>query len=91
MYNTEELLESLEPYESRKFTDKDVVKRMCDLEARFYKSKEETERENSIIKNMKRKRHNEARSNKEEAAKLYRLNVELSRSKELIDVPIISE
>ena len=40
VYNTEELLEKLEPYESRRFTNEGVVKDMCDLEARFYKSKE---------------------------------------------------
>jgi hypothetical protein len=90
-YTTTELMERLEPYQSRKMTDQELVKKMCDQEKRFYKTKEQAESEHAQVLNMRRKKHAQAWSDKEEAAKLMRLESELSQSKELVDIPMISD
>lgn len=41
VHRTEDLITKLEPFESRHFTDQRQLKRICDLESRFYNSKEQ--------------------------------------------------
>jgi hypothetical protein len=41
VYRTEDLIDKLKPYESRRFTDQNQLKRICDLETRFYTKHEE--------------------------------------------------
>ena len=52
-FNTVQLMENLQPYDTREHTDKLLVKSMCDQESRFYRNEEPSERDREM--NAKRK------------------------------------
>ena len=83
-FNTIQLMENLQPYDTREHTNQELVKSMCDQESRFYRQDERSERE--IEMNSKRKKTLLLEGNIEEAIKLRRLKKELNGSRELIDV-----
>lgn len=75
------------PYQARKHTNSRALKSICDLELRFNKIQKE-KKTNIIDKNP---RHNEVRKNPEELKKLNLLLNDLCESKELLEVPKISD
>ena len=77
--STEELMESLEPYESRRLTHAEHFDRFRDQEKRYYKNRDEIQREQSYSYNQKRQM--ETMANPDEASKLQRLKKELGGSR----------
>ena len=81
---TEELMESLEPYETRKHTETNWFERFTDQERRYYQETEEMKRKASFNHNTKRQQ--QAMSDPLEAVKINRLRKELSNSRGLTEV-----
>jgi hypothetical protein len=85
---TEELLDKLEPYEGRRNTSRRALKAICDLDRRFNRAKPQ-KTTNIIV--ARDHRHQEVRKNPEELRKLDQLHEDLCDSKELLEVPKISD
>jgi hypothetical protein len=83
--STSEIMQSLEPYETRRATENGWNLRFNDQEMRYYRNEEEIKRNANI--NQNQKKQIEALSNPEEANKINRLKKELSTSEMLTEVP----
>ena len=81
--STDEVMSSLEPYETRKMTEAPYFNRFTDQEKRYYVEHEEKER---LQASLNQKRQMQTLSNPEEAIKINRLRHELSDSKFLTEV-----
>ena len=77
-------MESLEPYETRKYTETNWFERFTDQERRYYQETEEMKRKASFNHNTKRQQ--KAMSDPSEAVKINRLRKELSNSRGLTEV-----
>lgn len=81
---TDELMQTLQPYESRRQTSSDWMNRFQDQERRYYRNEEEMFRQQS--QNVNQKRQMETLANPDEAVKINRLKKELSTSRDLTEV-----
>ena len=83
---TKEIMESIEPYETRRQTDIKLMARFKDQEKRYYKpDTKEVKKRMEMIKENKR-RQKETLANSEEVEKLNRVKAELESSIGLTEV-----
>ena len=85
VFNTVQLMENLQPYQTREHSNVELIKSMCDQERRFYQNDFEAQ-QREANKFAKRQKTLRLIDNYTEQDKLKRLSKDLGGSRQLLDV-----